>query len=115
MTKEELSQKVLDIVESYIEANKPTPPPEKAITLPDNLIVLSSDIFSKIVNILSYAENNEVIPPILEEVFSDIKENRKRFSTTPSPKRHNEEFNMLLKDLTQDPHSFFRWLYDEHK
>ena len=62
------------MLDKYVEENK------QEIEIPNDKIVLSADIFSKIVNIISYCESQNVIDPFLQDMFDDVKQNRTMLS-----------------------------------
>ncbi len=99
MNKEELNQKISTLIESYIKDNTPEPKivekpvekvVEKVITVPNDKIILSADIFSKIINIISFAENQNLIDSFLEDIYADVKKNRTSLSKAQKekPKRY---------------------------
>lgn len=76
---DELKEQEFNLLMDYI--NKQKVEMERKMkensVFPNDKIILSADVFSKIVNIVSFAENNDVIESgLLEKIFKDIKNNR---------------------------------------
>lgn len=76
---DELKEQEFNLLMDYI--NKQKVEMERRMkenpVFPNDKIILSADVFSKIVNIVSFAENNDVIEAgLLEKIFKDIKNNR---------------------------------------
>lgn len=76
---DELKEQEFNLLMDYI--NKQKVEMERRMkenpVFPNDKIILSADVFSKIINIVSFAENNDVIESgLLEKIFKDIKNNR---------------------------------------
>lgn len=76
---DELKEQEFNLLMDYI--NKQKVEMERRMkenpVFPNDKIILSADVFSKIINIVSFAENNDVIEAgLLEKIFKDIKNNR---------------------------------------
>jgi len=114
MTQEELNQQIAELISSYLsEHAKVIEKPvekivEKQAEIPNDKIVLSADTFSKIINIISYAENMNLIDPILQDIYDDVKKNRTSLSKNERIvldryKRHAPTYRSFI-DLINDMH-----------
>jgi hypothetical protein len=87
---DELKEQEFNLLMDYI--NKQKVEMERKMkensVFPNDKIILSADVFSKIVNIVSFAENNDVIEAgLLEKIFKDIKNNRSELMHSESKQK----------------------------
>lgn len=110
MNKNELFSQVSKLLNEYIESNIPEPkviekPVEKIVEkpaeLPNDKIILSAETFSKIINVISYAENQNIIEPVLSDIYDDVKRNRINLSKSfkNEYEKETEKLRKHLKDI----------------
>ena len=97
MTKDELKNIIFKAITDYEKEKedihrkqlKELEEKKNNVILDNNKIVLSSDIFCKMVNVIAYAENNELIDPLLNDIVEDVKKNKKILSEKSERKINN--------------------------
>lgn len=81
-TNESLTNIIFDILqEQEVKLQNAYAKKEETTNIPNNQIVLSADIFSKIVNVIAFAENNDIVEKgLLSEITNSVLDNRKKVS-----------------------------------
>lgn len=109
MTKEDLKEKIDKVIEDFTKEQEENFKKELEkkpdFVLDNKKIILSSDIFCKMVNVIAYAENNDLIDPLLNDIVEDVKKNKTNLSEKSKkkvnsiPKQEKYEFHPHTRRL----------------
>ena len=77
---------------------------ETVAKIPNDKIILSADLFSRIVNLVSFAESHDMVEEgLLTEIVADVKKNRASFERVEKPIEKKiekeEDFNDEIRNL----------------
>ena len=115
---DEIVSTLMDAVVAFEHEYRNT---NKEPQVPNDKVILSATVFSKLVNIISFAENNELIDKgLLKEMVDDVSANRT--SIKNNPKKNIKDIrldsdNQHLKNVIEQlfgPHSTFDSNNDFH-
>ena len=77
---------------------------ETVAKIPNDKIILSADLFSRIVNLVSFAESHDMVEEgLLTEIVADVKKNRASFEKVEKPIEKKiekeEDFNDEIRNI----------------
>lgn len=108
MTKEDLKVKIEKAIEEFAteqeEKFKKELENKPDIVLDNKKIILSSDIFCKMVNVIAYAENNDLIDPLLNDIVEDVKKNKTILSEKSKKRIHDVQRQPRNEKYEFHPH-----------
>lgn len=115
--KEDIKNMILDCIYSTINSERVELENKQSATpvIPNNKVVISAKLFSEIVNLSAFAENNGFIEEgFLQKITNDVKENRheleqKHKNVEPESRKEENEILKRWKNTRPDPrkvHSF---------
>lgn len=93
---DELLEKEVSLVSDYLVKKEC----EKKFKVPDDKIVLSAEMFSKIVNIISHMENNgSVDNGLLQNLLDDVKKNRENIESVTNKEINTDFITTAINNL----------------